>query len=172
MSRPRHRLQARDLPAFVTTADPYLVGLATDASVATTAASLSTRVVAEPLYLDGPRSDMMPRVFVNPAFRSRSIEMQGEDRNQSGLGFLELQAIDLTITALQRAGHTIDEISASGNPHEIMAEAVADAHHPFVELNDRDREIIAQIKDLAGQLSVRASLPELLAARARLVQGG
>jgi hypothetical protein len=98
--------------------------------------------------------------------------MQGDDRTQSRLGYLELAAIDLTITALQQAGHTIEEVSGSGNPHEIMAEAVADAHHPFVELNDRDREIIAQIKDLAGQLSVRTSLPELLAARARLVQGG
>ena len=97
--------------------------------------------------------------------------MQRDDRSQSQLGYLELAAIDLTITALQRAGHTIDEVSASGNPHEIMAEAVADAHHPFVELNDRDREIIAEIKDLASQLSIRTSLPELLAARGKLVQG-
>jgi hypothetical protein len=94
----------------------------------------------------------------------------GEQKGR--LGALELAAIDLTITAMEAAGHTIDSAAGSGNPHEIMCEAVVDAHHPFVELTDRDREILAQIKDLAGQLSVRTSLPELLAARSQIVRGG
>jgi hypothetical protein len=93
------------------------------------------------------------------------------DEQRSRLGFLELAAIDLTITAMEANGHTIDSASGSGNPHEIMCEAVMDAHHPFVELTERDREILAQIKDLAGQLSARTGLPELLAARGQLVQG-
>ena len=94
----------------------------------------------------------------------------GSDRTR--LAARDLAAIDLTITSLMQAGYPLDRASGSGNPYEIMAEAVADAHHPLVELNDRDREIIAQIKDLASQLSVRTSLPELLAARKQLVSGG
>ena len=98
--------------------------------------------------------------------------MQGDKPRKSRLEHVELAAIDLTITALEAAGHTIHDAESSGNPHEIMAEAWADAHHPMVELNEHDREIINQIKDLASQLSIRTSLPELLEARAKIVQGG
>ncbi len=84
----------------------------------------------------------------------------------------ELSAIDLTITALQSSGHTIADAAKDDNPREQMAEAMADAHHPAVELTEHDREILARIKDLAGQLSSRTSLPDLLAARGKLVQGG
>jgi hypothetical protein len=94
------------------------------------------------------------------------------DDDNTRLGPLELAAIDLTITALQAAGHTIDETIKDDNPREQLAEGWADAHHPFVELTERDREIIAQIKQLAGQLSSRTSLPELLNARSRIVRGG
>lgn len=98
--------------------------------------------------------------------------MEYEDQKKSKLTHLELAAIDLTITALQAAGHTIDDVNRNDNPHEMQAQAVADAHHPFIELTERDREIITQIKTLAGQLSSRTSLSDLLKARGKLVQGG
>jgi hypothetical protein len=98
--------------------------------------------------------------------------MKDKEQKKSRLTHLELAAIDLTITALQAAGHTIDDASRDDNPREQQAQAVADAHHPFIELTERDREIIAQIKVLASQLSSRTSLPELLKARGKLVKGG
>jgi len=98
--------------------------------------------------------------------------MQGDKPRKSRLEHVELAAIDLTITALEAAGHTIHDAESSGNPHEIMAEAQMAAHKPYTDLSDHDREIIDQIKDLASQLSIRTSLPELLEARARIVQGG
>jgi len=85
---------------------------------------------------------------------------------------VELAAIDLTITALQAAGRKIDDVAKDDNPRQQMAEAWADAHHPTVELTERDREIVAQIKVLAGKLSSRTSLPELLKARGKIVQAG
>jgi len=100
--------------------------------------------------------------------------MKDNEKSQGRLRFLELAAIDLSITALEAAGYSSDPSSSStsGNPHEIMADAMADLHHPFVELNERDQEIIGQIKELASQLSVRTSLPELLEARGKIIQGG
>jgi len=98
--------------------------------------------------------------------------MQGQQRDKGRLAHLELAAIDLSITALEAAGYTLDHAaSTSGNPHEMMAEAVAAMHKPFTELIERDREIIEQIRTLAGQLSLRTSLRELLNARGKIVQG-
>ena len=94
-----------------------------------------------------------------------------QDNGGSRLDHLELAAIDLTITALQAAGHTLEDAAKSDNPREMWAEGWADAHHPFVELTERDREIIAQIKELAGQLSSRTSLPELIQARGQILRG-
>ncbi|HEX7176984.1 MAG TPA: hypothetical protein VF240_17125 [Pyrinomonadaceae bacterium] len=92
---------------------------------------------------------------------------------KTSLSHMELAAIDLTITALQAAGHKInDRIAKDDNPREQWATAWADAHHPLTELTERDREIIARIKELAGQLSSRTSLKELLNARGKIVQGG
>ena len=93
-------------------------------------------------------------------------------RKKSRLTHVELAAIDLTITALQAAGHKITDVAKDDNPREQWAAGWADAHHPVVELRERDREIIAQIKVLAGKLSSRTSLPELLKARGKLVQKG
>ena len=98
--------------------------------------------------------------------------MQGNKHNPGSLSHVELAAIDLTITALQAHGHTIDEVAKNDNPREMMAEGWADAHHPLIELNERDLEIIAQIKELAGQLSSRTSLHELTVARGKIVQRG
>jgi hypothetical protein len=98
--------------------------------------------------------------------------MKSEQATKSKLGHVELAAIDLTITALQAAGHKIGGVSKDDNPREQWAQAWADAHHPFTELTERDREIIAKIKVLAGQLSSRTSLKELLNARSKIVQGG
>ena len=98
--------------------------------------------------------------------------MQKEDAKGRRLGHAELAAIDHTITALQIAGHKVGGASKDDNPRQQMAEAWLDAHHPTVELSERDREIISQIKKLAGQLSSRTSLTELLEARAKIVRGG
>jgi hypothetical protein len=98
--------------------------------------------------------------------------LNGDSQKKSRLGHLELAAIDLTITALEAAGYTIHDVAKDDNPREQMAQAWADAHHPLTELTDRDREIINQIKELAGQLSSRTTLPELLEARGKIVQGG
>ncbi len=84
---------------------------------------------------------------------------------------LELAAIDLTITALQAAGHSINGVTKDDNPREQYAEAFAALHGGLVELTGRDREIIGQMKELAGQLSSRVTLPGLLEARARIVRG-
>jgi len=98
--------------------------------------------------------------------------MQKDDAKGRRLGHAELAAIDHTITALQMAGHKIGGASKDDNPRQQMAEAWLDAHHPMVDLNEHDREIIGQIKRLAGQLSSRTSLTELLEVRAKIVQGG
>jgi hypothetical protein len=100
--------------------------------------------------------------------------MQSDKHDKSRLTHVELAAIDLTITALQAAGHKIDELVKDDSPHEAFAMAHADAigrHHGMIELTERDREIIAQIKVLASQLSSRTSLPQLLATRGQIVQG-
>ena len=96
--------------------------------------------------------------------------MQTNKNNSGSLSHVELAAIDLTITALQAHGHTIDDVARNDNPREMMAEGWADAHHPLIELNERDLAIIAQIKELAGQLSSRTSLRDLTVARGKLVQ--
>lgn len=96
--------------------------------------------------------------------------MPGEGK-KSGLTHLELAALDLTITAMQAAGKTINDTVSNDNPREQWAEAWADAHRPFVELTENDQKIIKQMKVLAGQLSSRTSLPELINARGKVVQG-
>ncbi len=98
--------------------------------------------------------------------------MQNEREKKSRLAYLELAAIDLTITAMERAGKKVGDVSKDDNPREQQAEAVAAMHQPFVELSERDREIVAKIRDLASQLSSRTSLQELLIARGKIVQGG
>ena len=98
--------------------------------------------------------------------------MQKGDARTQRLGQMELAAIDHTIAALQIGGHKVGDGAKDDNPREQWAEALADAHHPTVELGERDREIIAQIKKLASQLSSRTSLTELLDARGKLLRGG
>ena len=98
--------------------------------------------------------------------------MQKSEAKGRRLGPLELAAIDHTITALQIAGHHVGGASKDDNPRQQMAEAWADAHHINVVLTDHDREIISQIKKLAGQLSSRTSLTELIEARGKILQGG
>jgi hypothetical protein len=98
--------------------------------------------------------------------------MQTKVKDETMLSHLELATIDLTITALQIAGHNIDDRAKDDNPRQQMAEGWADAHHPLIELTERDREIIKQIKLLAGQLSGRTTLPELLTARGEILRNG
>lgn len=98
--------------------------------------------------------------------------MKRDIPEHSQLGHKELAAIDLSITMLQTAGFSITDVTRDDNPRQQMAEAMVDVHHPFTDLNEHDREIINQIKVLAGQLSIRTSLPELLEARGKIVQGG
>jgi hypothetical protein len=97
--------------------------------------------------------------------------MQNNDKATGKLTAVELAAIDLTITVLQAAGHSINELSKDDNPREAMQDAVIMAHQGIVELTERDREIISQIKDLAGQLSSRVTLSGLLEARAKVIRG-
>jgi len=59
---------------------------------------------------------------------------------------LELSAIDFAITSLEAAGHSINDVSKDDNPRQQQAEAWMDAHHPFAELTDRDREIIVGLQ--------------------------
>jgi hypothetical protein len=95
--------------------------------------------------------------------------MNSEDPRM--LGSVELSALDLTITAMQAAGTRLGDASKDDNPRQQMAEAWADAHHPFVDLTEHDGEIIRQIKELAGQLESRTSLSGLIEARGRIIQG-
>ena len=75
-----------------------------------------------------------------------------------GLTATELAAIDLTITALQTSGHSIDKSVVDDNPRQQMAEAMADHFfHGSSPLNEHDREIVSQIKQLASQLQSRTS---------------
>ena len=90
--------------------------------------------------------------------------MPQKPKKKTQLTHLELSAVDLTITALQAAGHTIDG-AKDDNPREQWAQGWADAHHPLIELTRRDREIISEIKKLASQLSSRTSLGQLLKLR-------
>jgi hypothetical protein len=98
--------------------------------------------------------------------------MPNEQAKKSKLAYLELAAIDLTITAMERAGKKVGDVSTDDNPREQWAEAFGDAHHPFIELSERDREIVGKIRVLASQLSSHTSLQELLIARSKIVQGG
>ena len=95
--------------------------------------------------------------------------MKAGDRR--ALGHVELAAIDLTITAMQASGLRVgQDLTKDDNPRQQMAEAWADAHHPFVDLTGRDREIVEEIKRLAGQLESRVTLQKLIDARAQVVQ--
>ncbi|NNB96811.1 hypothetical protein HI113_23200 [Corallococcus exiguus] len=98
--------------------------------------------------------------------------MSTNSNKPSKLTHTELAAIDLTITNLQTAGHRIDDINKDDDPRHQMCLAVADAHHPLIQLTERDKEIIAQIKTLASQLSSRTSLPELLEAKGKVLRKG
>ena len=90
--------------------------------------------------------------------------------DQRALGHVELAAIDLTITAMQASGLRVGDLTKDDNPRQHWADAWADAHHPFVQLNERDREIIQQIKRLAGQLESRVTLQKLIEGRAQIIQ--
>jgi len=98
--------------------------------------------------------------------------MPDQGKGNRRLGFAELAAIDHSIAALEIAGHKVGDVAKDDNPRQQMAEAWLDAHHPLANLNEHDREIVGQIKRLAGQLSSRTSLTELLDARGKIVQGG
>ena len=95
-----------------------------------------------------------------------------DDRTKKArLSHLELAAIDFSITVLQASGHTLGDRAKSDNPREQAADGWVDVHHPLVELNEHDREIIRQIKSLASQLQSRISLAQLIEARGKLLQG-
>lgn len=98
--------------------------------------------------------------------------MPNQENSKSRLTHVDLAAIDLTITAMQAGGATVGDASRDDNPREQMATALADAHHPLVELTDQDIEIMRKIRDLAGQLSTRTSLRDLLDLRAQIIKGG
>ncbi|MBV1855728.1 hypothetical protein [Catellatospora tritici] len=84
----------------------------------------------------------------------------------------ELAALDLTITGMQSVGTRVGDVHKDDDPRMQMATAVADAHHPFVDLTENDREIIQQIKELAGRLESRTTLSALVEARGQIVAGG
>lgn len=96
-------------------------------------------------------------------------------RKPGSLTAVELAAIDLTISALQASGQSIDKVATDDNPRQQMAEAMADhfaaMHSGIVKLNEHDREILAQIKQLAGQLRSRTSLRQLVNLRGSVLQG-
>jgi hypothetical protein len=95
-----------------------------------------------------------------------------EPQHEKGrLDYVELAAIDLTIAALQASGQTI-EVESSGNPREIWAQAMGEAHGHLFELSERDREILGQIKTLVSQLESRTSLSDLVNARGKIIAGG
>jgi hypothetical protein len=78
------------------------------------------------------------------------------------LAHVELAAIDPTISAMQAAGVRVGDVGRDDNPRQQMADAWADAHHPFVDLTEHDREILGQIKRLAAQLQSRVTLQKLV----------
>jgi hypothetical protein len=102
--------------------------------------------------------------------QSKDADMRNPKAPSGRLTAVELASIDFAITVLQAAGHSINDVAKDDNPRQQQAEAWMDAHHPLAELTDRDREIIRQIKDLAGQLSPRISLPGLLEAREKIIR--
>ncbi|MET0842936.1 MAG: hypothetical protein ABWY23_03755 [Mycetocola sp.] len=95
----------------------------------------------------------------------------GEAR--SSLTPKELASLDLMITAAQQRGVGLDSIASDDDEaeaHADRAEAMWEARHGGIEFSDRDREVLAQIRDLAGSLETRVTLGQLIELRAEAVR--
>ena len=86
--------------------------------------------------------------------------MADKSGKTSRLTALELPSVDLMITALEAAA--LDTVGKDDNPRDPWAEAWVDSHCPFVELGERDGEILREIRKLAGQFSSRTPLRDLV----------
>ena len=92
---------------------------------------------------------------------------------ESRLGPAELAQLDALITAAQARGAGPDDVL---NKTEEQAQAQFDLHeamweerHGGIEVSPRDRELLAQMRELAGQLDVAPTLGQLIALRAEAV---
>lgn len=96
---------------------------------------------------------------------------QGESR--SSLTPRELASLDLMITAAQQRGVALDGIASDDDEaeaHADKAEAMWEARHGGIEFSDHDREVLAQIRDLARSLETQVTLGQLIELRAEAVR--
>jgi uncharacterized cupin superfamily protein len=93
---------------------------------------------------------------------------------RNALGPVELAHLDALITAAQARGlgpddrvtKTQDQADAQMDIHEAMWEA----RHGGLELSEQDREVVAQIRQLAGRLEIAPTLGQLIELRAEAVR--
>jgi hypothetical protein len=88
---------------------------------------------------------------------------------EKGLTLAELLSLDALISVAQQRGRSFDD--RLDNTEEIaeaqmaMHEAMWEARHGGLEVSQRDREILSQIRDLAMQLEMAPSLGQLIEIR-------
>jgi hypothetical protein len=79
----------------------------------------------------------------------------------------QLQELDLLITRAQEKGRTLRDLVK----YTEDTDGLADAHHPlYYDFSERDRQLIAQIRDLFSQISATVPLQRLIEMRAQAVQ--
>jgi hypothetical protein len=87
----------------------------------------------------------------------------------SSFTMVELMSLDMLITVAQKRGRSLDDrLSSTEEQAEAMAEvheAMWEARHGGLELSDKDREIFAQIRELANSLEIAPTLGELVELR-------
>ena len=95
----------------------------------------------------------------------------GESR--SSLTPMELASLDLMITAAQQRGVAMGGIASDDDEAEAQADRVEgmwEARHGGIEFSHHDREVLAQIRDLASSLETRVTLGQLIELRAEAVR--
>ena len=92
---------------------------------------------------------------------------------RSSLTPKELASLDLMITAAQQRGVAMQDIASDDDEAEAHAdrvEAMWEARHGSLEFSDRDREVLAQIRDLSSSLESQVTLGQLIELRAEAVR--
>ena len=93
---------------------------------------------------------------------------------RNALGPSELAHLDAMITAAQARGFGMDDrlrnTECLADAQENMHEAMHEARQGGLELSERDREILGQVRELAGQLDIAPTLGQLIELRAEAVR--
>lgn len=90
-------------------------------------------------------------------------------KGKSGLSHVELLALDLLIAVAQERGRSLtDRVSNAEEQAEAQAEAAEarwEARHGGMLISEHDKEIVAQMKDLARKMESAPTLNQLIEMR-------